>query len=109
MNTDTLLDALGTVEDFAWEFFGIPVIIAAGFYLTVRTGLVQIRHLPDMFRNITEKATKDEDGRSRSLSAFQAFTVTASARVGTGNIAGVAGAIAWEAPAQSSGCGRWPC
>lgn len=98
MNTDTLLDALGTVEDFAWEFFGIPVIIAAGFYLTVRTGLVQIRHLPDMFRNITEKATKDEDGRSRSLSAFQAFTVTASARVGTGNIAGVAGAIALGGP-----------
>ncbi len=98
MNTDTLLDALGVVEDFAWEFFGIPVIIAAGLYLSVRTGLVQIRHLPDMFRAITDRATKDDAGRSRSLSAFQAFTVTASARVGTGNIAGVAGAIAMGGP-----------
>ncbi|MFC6383224.1 alanine:cation symporter family protein, partial [Nesterenkonia lacusekhoensis] len=98
MNTDTLLEYLGVFEDFAWEFFGIPVIIAAGFYLSVRTGLVQIRHLPDMFRSITDKATKDENGRTKSLSAFQAFTVTASARVGTGNIAGVAGAIAIGGP-----------
>ncbi|NLS10022.1 alanine:cation symporter family protein [Nesterenkonia sp. MY13] len=82
----------------SWELVGIPVIIAIGFYLTVRTGVVQIRHLPDMFRTITDRATRDEEGRTRSLSAFQAFTITASARVGTGNIAGVAGAIALGGP-----------
>ncbi|MEH0058101.1 MULTISPECIES: alanine:cation symporter family protein [Auritidibacter] len=98
MNAETISEMLGQVEDMAWQLLGMPVIILLGFYLTVRTGMVQIRHLPDMFRAITDRATRDDTGRTRSLSAFQAFAVTASARVGTGNIAGVAGAIAMGGP-----------
>lgn len=105
MNAETISEMLGQVEDMAWQLLGMPVIILLGFYLTVRTGMVQIRHLPDMFRAITDRATRDDTGRTRSLSAFQAFAVTASARVGTGNIAGVAGAIAMGGPGAVFGCG----
>ena len=98
MTMENLLDAIGEIEGMAWEWLGIPVILVVGLYLTIRTGVVQIRHIPDMFRSITDKATEDENGRTRSLSAFQTFTITASARVGTGNIAGVAGAIAMGGP-----------
>jgi alanine or glycine:cation symporter, AGCS family len=91
---DTLVEMLEAVEDPAWQWVGIPAIGLVAVYLTVRTRLVQLRHLPNMFRSITQRAQRDAGGRTRSLSAFQAFTVTASARVGTGNIAGVSGAIA---------------
>lgn len=98
MTMENLLETIGEIEGMAWEWLGIPVILVVGLYLTIRTGVVQIRHIPDMFRSITDKATEDENGRTRSLSAFQTFTITASARVGTGNIAGVAGAIAMGGP-----------
>lgn len=98
MTMESVLETIGSFEEAAWNLVGIPVIIIVAIYLTIRTGGVQIRHLPDMLRSITDKAQKDENGRTRSLSAFQAFTVTTSARVGTGNIAGVAGAIAMGGP-----------
>lgn len=98
MTMDRLVEIFGTVEEMSWNLLGIPVIVAAGIYLCIRTGLVQIRHIPDMFRSVVDKAPKGEDGKARSLSAFQAFTISASARVGTGNVAGVAGAIAMGGP-----------
>ena len=98
MTMDSLLQIIGDIEDLAWSWLGVWVVIGVGIYLTIRTGVVQLRHLPAMFSSITEKAQRDETGRTRSLSAFQAFTITASARVGTGNIAGVAGAISLGGP-----------
>ncbi|WP_051130829.1 alanine/glycine:cation symporter family protein [Nesterenkonia alba] len=90
---DELVETLEAIEDPAWMVFGV-IIGVVTLILSFRTRVVQLRHLPNMFRAITDSAQKDASGRARSLSAFQAFTVTASARVGTGNIAGVSGAIA---------------
>ncbi|MDZ5078957.1 alanine/glycine:cation symporter family protein [Nesterenkonia sp. HG001] len=98
MTMDSLLQIIGDIEEIAWNWLGIWVIIGVGAYMTIRTGVVQLRHLPAMFTAIVEKARRDDTGRTKSLSAFQAFTITASARVGTGNIAGVAGAIAMGGP-----------
>ncbi len=84
--------------DAAWTWVGIPVLVLVGIYLIIRTRAVQIRHIPDMLRSITQKSQKDDDGNSRSLSAFQTFMVAESARMGTGNIAGVAGAISIGGP-----------
>jgi alanine or glycine:cation symporter, AGCS family len=95
---------LKPVEDPAWRWGGLPAIGLVAMCFTVRTRLVQLRHLPNMFRSITQRAQPDTSGRTRSRSAFPAFTVTAPARVGTGNIAGVSGAIPWVARARSSGC-----
>ena len=90
----------GTINDNLWT--AVPwVLIAAGVYFAIRTILVQIRMVPDMFRAVMEKPNspgKDHDEEYGGISAFQAFTISAASRVGTGNIAGVAVAIALGGP-----------
>ncbi|HIW95723.1 MAG TPA: alanine:cation symporter family protein [Candidatus Corynebacterium gallistercoris] len=83
-----------TINDNAWKV--IPfLLLAAGAYFGIRTLVVQVRMLPDMFRTIKEKP----NGKgSKDISAFQAFTISAASRVGTGNIVGVAIAITLGGP-----------
>ena len=67
----------------------MPVLLLLGLYFTARSGIVQFRMIPDMFRTLTNKTPLDENGKKQSVSAFQAFTISAASRVGVGNIAGV--------------------
>ena len=64
-------------------------------YFTVRTKGVQVRYIKDMFTQLTEK--KHVQGE-KSISSFQALMVSTASRVGTGNIAGIATAIATGGP-----------
>jgi len=64
----------------------------------VRSGVVQFRLIPDMFRTLTDKTPQTDSGEPQSISAFQAFTISAASRVGVGNIAGVGTAIAVGGP-----------
>lgn len=89
---------LATWGDHLWTWIVLPIVALLGVYLTVRTGVVQIRLLPEMFRTLTDKTPLDADGKPQSVSSFQAFTMSAASRVGTGNIAGVATAIAIGGP-----------
>lgn len=84
--------------DQLWTWVMVPVVAILGLYFTVRTGLVQIRFFPQMLRTLTEPTPKGADGRNQSISAFQAFTVSAASRVGVGNIAGVGTAIVVGGP-----------
>ena len=97
---ETLNEFLGNAEGWLWTWAGMPVVVVLGLYFTIRTGAVQLRMIPAMLGAITQKAQREPVGsgrerseRTKSLSAFQAFSVSAAARVGTGNISGVAGAI----------------
>jgi AGCS family alanine or glycine:cation symporter len=75
---------------------GTPFIVlclGAGLYFTVRTVCLQIRNLPDMLRQIV-KGEKSTSG----VSSFQSLMISLAGRVGTGNIAGVATAIAFGGP-----------
>ena len=97
---ESLNEFLGNAEGWLWTWAGMPVVVVLGIYFTIRSGAVQVRMIPAMFGAITQKAQREEVGhgsrrteRAKSLSAFQAFSVSAAARVGTGNISGVAGAI----------------
>lgn len=94
---ENLLATIGDIEEIIW-YGVICIVVFAGLVLIPLTRVVQIRHIPDMFRSITDKAHRDDTGTTRSLSAWQAFVISASARVGTGNVAGVAGAIAIGGP-----------
>ncbi|AKK11398.1 alanine/glycine:cation symporter family protein [Corynebacterium uterequi] len=78
----------------------IPVLlIAVGVYFGIRTLVVQIRRVPDMFRAVVESPSgQDHDADYGGISAFKAFTISAASRVGTGNIAGVALAITLGGP-----------
>lgn len=95
MDLGALNTWLGELEDWLWSGFGIGIVSLVAIYFTIRTKAVQFRMIPAMFRSITDKSQRDESAADnrKSLSAFQAFTISAAARVGTGNISGVAGAI----------------
>ena len=93
------LDALiVTAGDFWWTWVVLPVLAVLGVYFTIRSGVVQLRLLPAMFRVLADKTPKARDGSAQSVSSFQAFTISAASRVGVGNIAGVATAIAIGGP-----------
>ncbi len=96
------MDALNTwildSGNVLWTWIVLPVLAVLGVWFTLRSGVVQLRLLPEMFRTLTDAAPTDENGRPQSVSAFQAFTISAASRVGVGNIAGVGTAIALGGP-----------
>lgn len=72
-----------------YTYLLIILLLAVGIYFTIRLGFIQIRLLPEALRLVTEK----KPGKA-SVSAFEALMVSTASRVGTGNIVGVANAIA---------------
>ncbi|MFI2105633.1 alanine:cation symporter family protein [Isoptericola sp. NPDC019693] len=89
-------DDLATFNDGLWLYLVVPVLAALCLYFTVRSGAVQIRLLPDMFRSVVGKSAPAPG--QKPVSSFQAFAISAAARIGTGNIVGVATAIALGGP-----------
>ncbi|KOP80393.1 sodium:alanine symporter [Lysinibacillus sp. FJAT-14745] len=84
---------VGNLNDILWSKMLIALLLIAGLYFSFGTKFVQIRLFPEMFRLIVEK----REGES-GVSPFQAFTISAASRVGTGNITGVALAIGVGGP-----------
>lgn len=91
-------EIVGNISNEMWTWVLAPVVVLVALYLSVRTGFVQFRYIPEMFRTITDRSPLNEDGRPQSVSAFQAFTISAASRVGVGNIAGVGTAIVIGGP-----------
>ncbi|WP_391209803.1 alanine/glycine:cation symporter family protein [Psychrobacillus sp. L4] len=90
---DALNWLVGPANDFIWTYVLIGVLLLIGAYFTIRTKFVQVRLFGEMFRLIVEK----KEGKN-GVSPFQAFTISAASRVGTGNITGVALAIGIGGP-----------
>ncbi|WP_022888464.1 alanine/glycine:cation symporter family protein [Agromyces italicus] len=84
--------------DTLWTWIVLPLVAGLGLYFTARSGVVQFRLIPEMLRTLTDKTPRDASGEPQSVSAFQAFTISAASRVGVGNIAGVGTAIAIGGP-----------
>ena len=82
-----------TINDIVWNPGLVVLLIAAGLYFSVRTGFVQVRRLGMMVRSLFSRKAGDD-----GISSFQAFCMALSGRVGTGNIVGVATAIAFGGP-----------
>ncbi|WP_299091118.1 sodium:alanine symporter family protein [uncultured Microbacterium sp.] len=95
---DAINEWLLTWGDYLWTWAVLPVVVILGVYFTLRSGVVQFRLIPEMFRTLTDKTPRTESGEPQSVSAFQAFTISAASRVGVGNIAGVGTAIAIGGP-----------
>ena len=81
------------VNDFVWNPALVVLLIAAGLYFSVRTRFVQVRKFSTMIRSLFSKKEGDD-----GISSFEAFCIALSGRVGTGNIVGVATAIAFGGP-----------
>lgn len=92
---DFLIALTGTIDSYMYTYLLVFLLIIAGFYFSIRTKFVQFRLFKDMFSVLQEK--RHVDGQS-AVSSFQALMVSTASRVGTGNIAGVATAIATGGP-----------
>ena len=90
-----LIDVTGEIDGFMYTYILLALLVATGIWFTIRTKAVQIRYIKDMFTQLTEKK---HVGGKHSISSFQALMVSTASRVGTGNIAGVATAIATGGP-----------
>lgn len=102
-----LNELITLVNDAIWGYVLIFVLVACGVWFTFKTRFVQFRMLGEMFRLLTDSAvnTVEEQVKeqkkgetSKHISSFQAFAVSVATRVGTGNLAGVASAIAIGGP-----------
>ena len=94
-----LNQTLSSINEFlwGWHWHSILIVLAVcGVYFTIRTRFVQFRMVPEMFRLLCESAPLNK--KKNQVSSFQAFAVSLATRVGTGNLAGVAGAIAVGGP-----------
>lgn len=80
---------VGTLNDLMYSYVLIILLLAAGLYFTIRSKGVQLRLLGESVRVVSEKS-----GDTKAVSAFEALMVSTASRVGTGNIVGVANAIA---------------
>lgn len=92
-----MLELLNQVNDLLWGYCLIAALVGGGLWFTLRTRFVQFRMVPEMLRLLTDSSLKPK-GAERHISSFQAFTVSLASRVGTGNLAGVATAIAVGGP-----------
>ena len=82
------------VNSFAWGPIMLLLLVGSGIYLTCRTGFIQVRKFGYIMKNtVGSLFRKDEKEGGKNLSAFEAVTTAMAATVGTGNIAGVTGAI----------------
>ena len=90
-------DILTKLNDFMYTYVLIIMLVAVGVYFTIRTRGVQIRLLKDGIKSLMEKNTEEENGKKK-VSSFQALMISTASRVGTGNIAGIATAIAAGGP-----------
>jgi len=95
---ETIKSINDVLNGFIWGVPAMVCIIGVGLYLSIRTGFVQIRKFSYALKNTIGKIFEKKDVKEGALSPFQAVCTALAATIGTGNIAGVAGAIAIGGP-----------
>ncbi|MDE6400865.1 MAG: alanine:cation symporter family protein [Muribaculaceae bacterium] len=95
-------DIIASVSSVLTDYVLVVSLLIVAIYFTFYTRGVQFRMIGEMCRLLAESGKKAPSGRgsqgSRSVSSFQAFAISIASRVGTGNLAGVATAIALGGP-----------
>ena len=86
------------INDFIWGVPAMICIIGVGLYLSVRTRFLQIRKFGYAIQTTIGRMFRKKEASDGALTPFQAVCTALAATVGTGNIAGVAGAIAIGGP-----------
>lgn len=92
-----MLEWLTGVNDFLWTYILIVMLLGCAAWFTFKTGFVQFRMLGEMIRLLRDSTGRHTPGE-KHISSFQAFAVSLASRVGTGNLAGVATAVAVGGP-----------
>ena len=89
---------LTNINNVMYTFVLLILLAGVGIYFTIRTRGVQIRLLKDGIASLMEKSEKTDQEGQPKVSSFQALMISTASRVGTGNIAGIATAIAAGGP-----------
>jgi AGCS family alanine or glycine:cation symporter len=86
-------DVLSAINNVIWSDWLVYLCLATGVYFSLRSRFLQVRHVKGMIQQLV-RGEKSASG----VSSFQALAMSLSGRVGTGNVAGVATAIAFGGP-----------
>lgn len=89
-----MTDLINLMNDLLWGSILVYLLVGVGIYFTYRLGFIQIRHFGHMFSVLKNSRKSDQAG----ISSFQALCTSLAARVGTGNMAGVAVALTVGGP-----------
>ena len=91
------MNIINTLNDWLWSYLLIGLLLVAAVWFTIKSRGVQFRMFGEMWRLLANSGKREGDSGKDShhtVSSFQAFAVSIASRVGTGNLAGVATAIA---------------
>ena len=90
---ESLNTFIGAINDVLWSYVLIAMLIGCALYFTLKTKFLQFRMIGEMVRLLGDSTSTASEGK-KHISSFEAFMVSLASRVGTGNLAGVATAIA---------------
>ncbi|MCS1351958.1 sodium:alanine symporter family protein [Mechercharimyces sp. CAU 1602] len=94
---DLFANSINFINNILWSYILIGLLLGAGVYFTIRMKFGQMRYFREMIRVLAEKPSFDKKDKNQ-ISSLQAFMIGAATRIGTGNVAGVATAIAAGGP-----------
>lgn len=95
---ESLQQIIDSANDLLWSYIMIAALLLCAAYFTLRSGFVQFRMIGEMFRQLINSTERRHDEGVKHISPFEAFVVSLASRVGTGNLAGVATAVAVGGP-----------
>lgn len=93
-----ITDVNSKINGIVWGLPMMILILGVGVYLSIRCGFPQFRHFLHIMKNTFGKAFEKSEQKEGAVSPFKAMCTALAASIGTGNIAGVSGAIAIGGP-----------
>ncbi|MGI5978511.1 MAG: alanine:cation symporter family protein, partial [Oscillospiraceae bacterium] len=96
--SNRLITFVSAAEALVWGPALMVLMLGAGVYLSICAGFPQLRHFGEMLRTVFGSFFSKKENTAGSISPFQAVSTALAGTVGTGNIAGVAGALALGGP-----------
>lgn len=90
------METINLINDILWTYLLIALLLGCALWFTLKTRFVQFRMIKEMIRLLGDST--GTDNHTKHISSFQAFAISIASRVGTGNLAGVATAIAVGGP-----------
>ena len=95
---ESLNTFISSINDVLWSYVLIVMLIGCALYFSFKTKFLQFRMLGEMVRLLGDSTSNNNQDGKKQISSFEAFMVSLASRVGTGNLAGVATAIAVGGP-----------
>lgn len=93
-----LTQQLDVIENLLWTYFGIPIVMLLGLYLSIKSNFFQIRHLPTVFKTFFGFLLVRSTGHEIGIHPLKAFFAAVGGCVGIGNIVGICTAVQLGGP-----------